>query len=143
MISIYSKEICKKAKAHYEVLIADEKYDNRAATLNNLAIIELPIDPATSLQLIERALELAPRSSSLLDTKGWVYTTQGNYSQALTLLRQALSINSDDPTIRYHLAYTLHKLGRINEARSEGQQALDLNQEFSERDAAENILKSM
>jgi putative PEP-CTERM system TPR-repeat lipoprotein len=132
-----------KAKAHYQVLIADEKYDNRAATLNNLAVIELPNDPETSLQLIERALQIAPLSASLLDTKGWVYATQGNYSQALILLREALSINSSDPTIRYHLAYTLHKLGRINEARSEIKQVLAQNQEFSERDVAEKLLESM
>ncbi|MFT4938396.1 MAG: putative PEP-CTERM system TPR-repeat lipoprotein [Paraglaciecola sp.] len=132
-----------KAKVHYEVLIADKRYNNRAAALNNLAIIELPVNPANSLQLIERALELAPLSPSLLDTKGWVYTAQGNYSQALVILRQAFSMNSSDPTIRYHLAYTLHKLGRVNEARSEVQQALALNQEFSEREEAEKLLKSM
>jgi putative PEP-CTERM system TPR-repeat lipoprotein len=132
-----------KAKVHYEALMADERYNNRAATLNNLAIIELPVDPTTSLRLIEQALELAPRSSSLLDTKGWVYTSQGKYSQALVILRQAFSMNSSDPSIRYHLAYTLYKLGRINEARSEIQQVLELNQAFSEREAAEKLLKSM
>jgi putative PEP-CTERM system TPR-repeat lipoprotein len=125
-----------KASSHYEQLLDVDDYANKSAVLNNLAFISMENNLKKALQLVEQGLQISPKSASLVDTKGWIVANQGKYDEALVLLRQAYSMNSNDPAIRYHLAYTLHKLGRIEEAKNELESAFSLNMPFIEsRDA--------
>jgi putative PEP-CTERM system TPR-repeat lipoprotein len=132
-----------EAQRHYEYLISNTSFNNLPAVLNNLAFINIENDLEQANKFISRALSLAPQSSSLLDTKGWILVKQGKQEEALTVLRQAFSMNSNDPGIRYHLAYTLHKLGRIEEARTELSQALASKHDFPEKQLAQQMLDSM
>jgi Flp pilus assembly protein TadD len=113
------------------------------AVLNNLAVTEVVQDPDSALLLIKRALDLAPKSASLLDIYGWVLAEQGKYDDALLVLRQAYSMYLNDPSIRYHLAYTLKQLASAPEAKAEIEQALALDQVFYDEDEAKALLESM
>ena len=132
-----------KARHHYEQLLLLNDYPNKSAVLNNLAFITMGNNLEKALQLVEQGLQISPKSASLVDTKGWIVANQGKYDEALVLLRQAYSMDSNDPAIRYHLAYTLHKLGRIDEAKTELGNAFLLNVAFIESADAKTLQSSL
>ena len=68
-------------------------------------------------QLIEKALQLAPDDSFILDSMGWVLYRQGDLPGALTQLERAYA-RRDDPEIAAHLGEVLWVLGRKDEARA-------------------------
>lgn len=127
------------ANRHYEMLIQVDDLPNKANIFNNLANIVSNIDMAKAISYAKEAVKLNPNSSSILDTQGWLYSLNNNHQQGLDILRQAFTLNSDNPTIRYHLAYTLHKLGRTLEAKSELEFALQSSQKFEERTQAQAL----
>jgi putative PEP-CTERM system TPR-repeat lipoprotein len=129
-----------KASRHYEKLILIENLPNKANIYNNLANIFSSIDIDKAMFYAQEAVNLNPNSSSILDTQGWLYTKNNNPQKALNVLRQAYTLNSDSPTIRYHLAYTLNKLGRSQEAKTELALALRSEQKFQERAQAQSLL---
>ncbi len=129
-----------QASKHYEKLILVDGLPNKANIYNNLANIVSSSDIVNAMSYAKQAVNLNPSSSSILDTQGWLYTKNNNPQQGLNILRQAFTLNSDSPTIRYHLAYTLNKLGRTQEAKSELALALRSDQEFKERAQAQTLL---
>jgi Flp pilus assembly protein TadD len=68
---------------------------------------------------------------------------QGKYDDTLLILRQAYLMNLNEPSIRYHLAYTLKQLASDPEAKAEIEQAIALNQVFYDEDEAKALLESM
>ncbi|MEP1449084.1 MAG: tetratricopeptide repeat protein [Paraglaciecola sp.] len=132
-----------EASKHYEKLILVENLPNKSSVFNNLANILSNIDIERALSYAQESAKLTPNSSSILDTLGWLHTQNNNPQQGLNILRQAFTLNSDSPTIRYHLGYTLNKLGRIQEAKSELALALASKQNFEEREQAESLLLTL
>ncbi|MBL4630520.1 MAG: tetratricopeptide repeat protein [Paraglaciecola sp.] len=116
---------------------------NKANIYNNLANIVSSNDIVKAISYAKQAVNLNPNSSSILDTQGWLETQNNNLQQGLNILRQAFTLNSNNPTIRYHLAYTLNKLGRAVEAKSELQLALRSEQDFQERTQAQDLLLAL
>jgi Flp pilus assembly protein TadD len=88
----------------------------------------------------QRATELNANSANIMDTYGWLLAKKEQYQEALRALRVAYTIKSIDPYIRYHLGYVLNKLGRKDEAILELQTALATADEFTEKDAAQELL---
>jgi tetratricopeptide (TPR) repeat protein len=129
-----------EASKHYEKLILIDNLPNKANIYNNLANILSSIDIEKAMYYAQEAVNLNPNSSSILDTQGWLYTKNNNAQQGLNVLRQAFTLNSESPTIRYHLAYTLNILGRKQEAKSELTIALQSEQIFQERAQAQSLL---
>jgi tetratricopeptide (TPR) repeat protein len=129
-----------EASKHYEKLILIDNLPNKANIYNNLANILSSIDIEKAMFYAQEAVNLNPNSSSILDTQGWLYTKNNNAQQGLNVLRQAFTLNSESPTIRYHLAYTLNILGRKQEAKSELTIALQSEQIFQERAQAQSLL---
>ena len=85
-------------------------------------------------QLIEKALQLSPDDSFILDSMGWVLYRQGDLTGALTYLERAY-IRRDDPEIAAHLGEVLWGLGRKDEARStlrEAQQKYPANEALAD-----------
>ena len=137
---LYMEGEMSEASKHYEKLILIDDLPNKANIYNNLANIVSNIDIVNAMSYAQEAVNLNPNSSSVLDTQGWLYTKNNNPQQGLNILRQAFTLNSDNPTIRYHLAYTLNKLGRTLEAKSELEFALQSDQKFQERTQAQALL---
>ena len=67
-------------------------------------------------QLIEKALQLAPDDSFILDSLGWVLYRQGDLPGALQYLQRAYT-QRNDPEIAAHLGEVLWTLGRVDDAR--------------------------
>jgi Flp pilus assembly protein TadD len=128
-----------KAAEHYNQLVSLENYPNQSSVLNNLAFIAIDSNLDVAFELVEKGLEITSKSASLIDTKGWILAKKAQYDQALVLLRQAYSMDSNDPGIRYHLAYTLNKLGRVDEAKAELTNAFALNVAFFESSEAKAL----
>jgi putative PEP-CTERM system TPR-repeat lipoprotein len=132
-----------KAEDNYRKLILVDKLPNKANVFNNLANIVSSKDITKAISYAQLAIDLNPNSSAILDTYGWLLTKNNEPEQGLNILRQAYTLNSDSPTIRYHLAYTLNKLGRDDEAKKELILALDSKQEFQDREQAQTLLLAL
>jgi putative PEP-CTERM system TPR-repeat lipoprotein len=132
-----------EAKPHYLKLVEKERLSNNYSILNNLANITMSEDLSQALGFAKRAMENAPTVPAVLDTHGWILVKMTRYEDGLVSLRQAYAINSNNPAIRYHIAYTLNKLGRSAEAKRELQEAISSKIPFSERADAEKLLSSM
>ena len=66
-------------------------------------------------ELIEKALQLAPEDSFIIDSMGWVLFRMGNLKDALGYLRRAFA-GRPDPEIAAHLGEVLWALGQREEA---------------------------
>ena len=132
-----------KALPHYEKLLEIEVLPNRIFILNNMANIYLEKDIQKAKTYAEQAMGLGIVQAAVLDTHGWIKALMGEYNEALDILRRAHAMDSEDPAVRYHLGYTLLKLGRTEEARQELMFALESGDLFQERDEARALLDSI
>jgi tetratricopeptide (TPR) repeat protein len=76
-----------------------------------------------ALELIEKAIRLAPNDPYIMDSLGWVHYRLGNLNQGLSYLRQAFGMNPD-PEIAAHLGEVLWMQGITDEAKEIWQAAL-------------------
>ncbi|REL30030.1 XrtA/PEP-CTERM system TPR-repeat protein PrsT [Thalassotalea euphylliae] len=129
-----------KAKHHYK-LLAEASHGNKAVFYNNLANIYLDEDIDTAKAYADKALSLMPNSTAIMDTYAWVLAKQGSYTEALTKLRNANALNSEDPVISYHIGYTLHKLNRDGEAKLELKKAVSSTLDFKGKSDAQDLLR--
>ena len=82
---------------------------------------------AEAEQFIRRALELDPGNGAYMDSLGWVWLRQGNFSKALTeLMRAAEAMKKPDPVVFEHIGDAHEKLGRTADALHYWQKALQL-----------------
>ena len=131
-----------KAGRFYESLI--ERFPNAPVLFNNAAAIYLALENfEKASQYAEAAYARLPGNVAIIDTKAWVETRRGNYQQALPLYRQALALDVDNIQVQYHLAYTLSKMGRREEAVRYLQDVLASEQAFDGKNEAQALLKSL
>jgi tetratricopeptide (TPR) repeat protein len=67
------------------------------------------------VQLVEKALQLAPDDIASMDSVGWGYYRSGKLDASITMLRKAYTGNPD-PEIAAHLAEALWAHGDKDEA---------------------------
>ncbi len=132
-----------KAKTLYQALMLADDLPNKDSILNNLANIESTNDLEQALLYAQQAYELNSNSAEILDTRGWLLVLNGDLTKGLNVLRQAYTLQSNAPTVRYHLAYALNQLGRKNEARTQLQKALLYKGHFRQRQAAKLLLEQL
>ena len=77
-----------------------------------------------ALDLVERALDLEPDRSHIIDSMGWVLYRLGRHEEAAEHLRRSYEI-TPDPVVAAHLGEVLWVLGRREEAREVWDSALD------------------
>lgn len=132
------------AAIHYDQLIALEGFPNRDQVLNNYAIILIRQNKlAKATTIADQALNLAPNNPLVLDTRAWLYTLNAQYQEALFLLRKAYTLDSNQPTILYHLGYTLVKLERLDEAKDMLESAIASAEDFDEKPLAIRLLSEL
>ena len=141
--SYLNQQLFDKAKPHYEFLITRPGFDRDVGVYNNLANIYSRENLDKALTLAEKGLNLERNNAAMLDTMGWLLAQKERYPEALSHLREAFSMNATSAETRYHLGYVLAKQDRKAEAISELKAALNNGEEFSGRDEAENLLKSL
>lgn len=69
-----------------------------------------------AFELIQQALDLKPDEPAFIDSMGWVQYRLGNYTEAITYLRRALSLFDNDE-VAAHLGEVLWVVGEQEEAR--------------------------
>ncbi|MDT0583885.1 XrtA/PEP-CTERM system TPR-repeat protein PrsT [Brumicola blandensis] len=132
------------AKQHYSQIIKNNSYTFLPIVMNNLANIYLQEEKInTAYDLANKAYILSPNNANILDTLGWTLSLQGKYDEALSLLRKSFAMNTATPDVRYHIAYTLAKLGRKADAQTELENLLQLFESFSYKEEASALLKQL
>ncbi|MEL0082949.1 MAG: tetratricopeptide repeat protein, partial [Gammaproteobacteria bacterium] len=100
-----------RASRHY-VRLADEEVAD-SETLNNLAWALHQTDDAQALEYAERAVASADNNINAIDTLAWILIDTGRDPRRGTELLRAVNDIPDAlyPTMQYHLAVGLEKLG--------------------------------
>ena len=90
-------------------------------------------------ELIEKALQLAPDDSFIIDSMGWVLFRMGNLKDSLGYLRRAFA-GRPDPEIAAHLGEVLWAMGE----RAEAERVLgDATRESPDNEALANTIKRL
>lgn len=87
--------------------------------LNNLAWVQLQAGKPEAMATIDKALKASPQAPALLDTKAMILVAGGKLDEAIGLQRQAVERAPELHAHRLHLAQTLLKAGKREEARVE------------------------
>lgn len=129
------------ATEDYKAII--EHSPNDVLALNNLAWFLRDKSPAQAREYSARAFELAPTSSSVLDTRAMLLIDQGDVQQALKIIKKAAEMQPNDLNIQYHLAFISSGSGHKVDAVSILKKLLATEAKFSERSAAEKLYKEL
>ncbi|WFP50913.1 PEP-CTERM system TPR-repeat protein PrsT [Methylomonas sp. EFPC3] len=131
----------KEAEKYYDLLL--KQFPSEPQFLNNLAYVYLNVGNNKALSLAEQAHKLAPDQAATNDTLGWILVNAGQAEQGLHYLRNAHSLQSHDPEIRYHIAVALNQMQRREEARQELEEALKANTAFNGHEQAKALLDKL
>jgi tetratricopeptide (TPR) repeat protein len=131
----------KEARESYDKVIAAQP--NAAGILNNQATVLQRLRDPGAEAMAERAYKLAPQDPNVVDTYGWGQAMLGKLDVALRLLRDARLRQPESGEIRYHLAWTLARLGRKQEAREELSYALQAGGSFDSLAEAKALMNEL
>ena len=130
----------KDARDAYEKLLAIAP--NNGVAINNLACLYAEhlgqFDKA--YQLARQARNLAPTDPSIADTLGWILYQKGQYSSALSLLRESADKLYAVPEAQFHLGMTYYMMGDEANARTAFQRALLPNEDFPQKNECNQCL---
>ena len=126
-------------KGHYD--LAEAKYlkalDNRerfSEARNNLGVNYLEMkrwdDAVLQFKLVQDDIFYRGQESAAINL-GLAYLGKGDYQQALTVLRAAISKNGSDPRTRLHLGRVYFALDKTDLAVEEYQKALQLHGSYA------------
>ena len=87
----------------YMELISTDSTDAQAFNNYAYSLVERGEDVEFALELAMNAIRLAPKSAPYLDTIGWIYFKMNRYEEAVDFIRQSLSIDPENKTIKEHL----------------------------------------
>lgn len=131
-------------EAYRRVLYDDP---NNFIVLNNIAWVYLKRgdegDIKRGVNAASRAYERRKDIPAVADTYGWLLLHDGQTDKALQLLRQAALDAPDMPEIGYHYAVALHRSGNAVGAREQLDRVLASQDEFSGRDEAERLRRTL
>ena len=90
-----------------------------AYTINYLAYswLERNFKISEAIEMLERAYASKRNDPYIIDSIGWAYYLTDDYSKAEPLLREAVELMPDDPTVNDHYGDVLWKLDRKIQAR--------------------------
>jgi putative PEP-CTERM system TPR-repeat lipoprotein len=131
----------RSAQLVYETLIADEP--GNPVSLNNLAYALQRLGDDAALAYAERAVAAAPEQADFLDTYGWILVETGEPERGLEVLRDAITRQSTNDEIRYHIALALVRLQRTRAAERELTAAIGSSRPFPSRGDAVALLEQL
>jgi tetratricopeptide (TPR) repeat protein len=88
-----------------------------------------------AMQLVEKAIQLAPDDAGIIDSVGWGYYREGNLDKSLEFLRRAFNTDPD-PEIAAHLGEVLWVRGEKEQAKKIWDDALKLHPDNAALQAA-------
>ena len=100
------------------------------------------------MSLAETARRGMPDSPNVADTLGWIYYQKGVYGSAISMLQEALKLQSkqhapDNPNIHYHLGMAYAKAEKPALARQQLELVLKINPNYSEAAEVKKQLDSL
>ncbi len=100
-----------------------------ALVLNNYAysLSERGIRLEEAKEMVEKALEKDPESSSYLDTMGWIYYRLGEYNKAEEFILRSLKYDEDNAEVLDHLGDVYFEMGDKEKARRQWEKALEID----------------
>lgn len=136
----YLRGICLERLDRWEEAVADfefvlkHKPDN-ADALNYLGYtwVDKGVNLNKAFGMINKAVELQPKSGAIIDSLGWAHYKLGQYSEARIKLEDAVELSPNSATIIDHLGDVYWKLGRHREAGYQWERALDFEPTDEER----------
>ena len=131
----------KAAREQYDKVLAAQP--DAVSVLNNQATVLQRLGDPSAASVAERAYKLAPQDPSVIDTYAWGLAQSGKLDMALQLLRDARLRQPESGEIRYHLAWTLSRLGRKAEAKEELSYALKSGNKFDSVVEAKGLMKEL
>ena len=81
-----------------------------------------------ALEMIERAVEMAPRDGYIIDSLGWAFYKLGRIDEAIVELERAVQLLPDDPELNDHLGDVYWVAGRQREAMFQWRIAIDVDE---------------
>lgn len=125
-----------KARDTYERLLSENP--NSAEVLNKLA--SLYIDQfnqvSKAYDLATKARTLAPVDTGVADTLGWICYKQGNYQQALELIREAVDKLPGNAETQFHFGMANYMMDKLEAARAAFKKAVASGMDFPHREEA-------
>lgn len=79
-----------------------------------------------ALAMVQKAVDLDPRSGAILDSLGWAYFRLGDFKTAVEKLESAIVLEPGDPDVNDHLGDAYWRIGRQIEARFQWRRVLTL-----------------
>ncbi len=131
----------KQASHYYQLILAKEP--NHVLSLNNLAWIKIEQNKKEALNLAKKAYQYAPKSVAIMDTYGYFLALNKQYSQALSLLKQAILLAPKDNDIQYHLAFTYYEMANKKKAQDILHTLVNTEATFFEKDKALKLYKKI
>ncbi|MBI89287.1 MAG: hypothetical protein CMG60_04295 [Candidatus Marinimicrobia bacterium] len=92
-----------KSDKLYLDLISSDSTDAQAYNNYAYSLVERNHKIDLALELAQIAIRLEPKSAAYLDTIGWIYFKMDFYDKALHYIKESLSIDSSNITIKEHL----------------------------------------
>jgi tetratricopeptide (TPR) repeat protein len=112
---------------------------------NNLAFMAAArkehLDEA--LTWAKKAIEIAPKVTTLLDTLGWVHFARGELKPAAKAIEKAVADNPKKASFRYHLGVIYAEQGKKKEAAVMLNKALELDKNFYQAEDARKRLQQI
>jgi tetratricopeptide (TPR) repeat protein len=129
------------ARKHLEIIV--KQSPNSVAALNNLAWILRSSEPDRAESLAKRARVIAPDNAAVSDTLGVILLANGKTEEAVAALAQAAAGLPDNPSVQYHYADALNRVGQKEKARGILGSVLKGQHGFPDRAAAQRLFKEL
>ena len=115
-------------RAERDFLAAIEIRPEQASLLNYLGYswIDRNVNLDRGLEMIKKAVELAPNDGYIQDSLAWAYYRLGRYQEAVAPMENAARSMSNDPLINDHLGDIYWMVGRKREAEVQWRRSLSL-----------------
>ncbi|PTT87969.1 PEP-CTERM system TPR-repeat protein PrsT [Pelomonas sp. HMWF004] len=114
-----------------------------AVALNNLAWLLQRAGKPGALEMIGRAMDLAPNTAAVVDTAAEIHSAAGQLDKALALQKRAVELDPQQPMHRLHLAQYLIKSSQKTEARAELQRLASLGTSFARQEEVQKLLSAL
>jgi putative PEP-CTERM system TPR-repeat lipoprotein len=131
----------KDAIDQYKILLKSDPKSLPA--LNNLAWMLQDKNANEALDYAQRAFQIKPEDAAIADTLGWLLIKKRDLSHGVEMLQKAVSLDPDNPEIRYHLATAFHEQGDNDRARKELEIVLASGKKFPKIEEARSLLTNI
>lgn len=127
----------KSAIEQYELLAG--KLPRDARVLNNLAWVYDRVNDPRAINAAERAYQLAPNATDVLDTYAYLLYRKGDKRTGAELLRQAYGTDPRSPDIAFHMAVVLADANDRDGAKKILKALIDSHAHFNDADNARQL----